>query len=142
MRYAICALTVLTCLAATAGVALLHGYERALGHEEWRFDVRLVKAHADEIPIHAGPLGILALASVLGIRSVKSLRWTLAATVVVAACALYETQEAERAYLLTQPGRFVSSPAWCNVLLAALWLGAVGVLGAVFHMSVGRGKSD
>ncbi len=133
MRYAICALTVLVCLGATAGIAYLHGYERVLGHEEWRFETRLVRAYANEIPIHAGPLGILALASVLSIRSTRRLRVVLTAAAVVAGFALYETREAERAYILTNPGGLVRSPAWCDTLLGLLWVAAVGVLGGAVY---------
>ena len=92
-----------------------------------------MKAYAGEIPIHAGPLGVLALAALLGIRSDRAQRVVFVAAVVVSGLALYEIWEAERAYILTTPGQLVSSPAMCDNILLGLWLGSLGVLGGVLY---------
>jgi hypothetical protein len=128
VRSASCALTVLVCLVATGAIAYLLGHSRALGHEAWRFEPRLARAYSNEVPFHAGPLWVLALACVL-----RPIRLVLATTLTCAGVAVCETHEVVKSYIVTTPGQFVSSPVACDIVVVAMWAVAVGVLGAVVY---------
>ena len=53
------------CAASAAGVAYLHGFDRALGHEDWRHRPELIKAYSGEVVFRAGPCGVPAAAALL-----------------------------------------------------------------------------
>ena len=129
MRTAAGVIAVACCLAAMAGIAYLHGFERALGHEEWRHRPALVEAYSSEVVFRAGPCALLAAAAALaawfGVRPVA----TAAAAVLGAALATAGTYLTIREYIRTWPGGLMWATVWDRVDLALWAAGATAVLG-------------
>jgi hypothetical protein len=129
MRFVYTIISLLAALAATAGIAYLIGHSRALGHEEWRFEMRLVRAYSGEVLLHAGPLGLLMIGAIVALYySARSSLVVLAATIIVGVAALYATREAVRAYIIAAPGALIRMPAASAIALLLLWLAALFVL--------------
>jgi hypothetical protein len=131
MRLFLCVLSILVAIASTAGVALYLGHSRALGHEEWRFEARLIRAYANEIPIHAGPIWVLAMSScVAAFCSPRAAFTAFASTVLASGLVIFTARDSVRAYIVAPPGSLMHMPSECVVVLWLLWLGSLCVLSA------------
>jgi hypothetical protein len=129
MRFLICILTLLIMCGTTAAIAYLLGHSRALGHEEWRFEGRLVRAYAGEILLHAGPLALLSIASLLALyQSARLSLVVLIVTAIGSSLLLYATRETVQAYIVASPGASMRMPSDCTAIIAILWLAAFAVL--------------
>jgi hypothetical protein len=139
MRFAYCIFTLVIALAATAGIAYFLGHSRALGHEAWRFEERLVRAYASEIPLHAGPLWVLALAAIVALfLSARSSLVVLVSTVIVGGLSLYAVRETVRAYIVAAPGSMMRAPSAYLTMIGLLWFVSLCVLVGVLIAYVRR----
>lgn len=132
MRLLICLTSILIALGTTAGVAYLIAHSRALGHEEWRFEERLIAAYADEIAIHSGPMVILAIATCVGAAaSRRAALSTLASTLLASGLVIIATRESVRAYIVAPPGSLIWMPKPCVVIFILLWVSSLCLLAAM-----------
>jgi hypothetical protein len=129
MRTAAVFVAVLCCVAAAGGIAYLHGFERALGHEAWRHRPALIRAYSGEVAFRAGACALLAVAAVLAARfRVRPLGMAVVA-VVGSGLSAAGTYVTIRLYVMTPPGGLMRTTDWDGVSLL-LWLaGAVAVAG-------------
>jgi len=132
MRFFLCVLSLLVAIATTAGVAFYLGHSRALGHEEWRFEERLIRAYADEIPIHAGPIWMLAIAAcVAAFCSRRAVFTAFASTVLASGLVIFTSRDAVRAYIVAPPGSLMWMPSECVIVLVLLWAASLCILSAM-----------
>jgi hypothetical protein len=115
---------VVCCAAAAVGIVYLHGFERALGREDWQYRPVLIHAYADEVVFRAGPCVLFAVAA--AIAAVSGVRPGRAAVAAVLGSALSAagTYFTIRQYIVTSPGQFMPTTVWDGVSLI-LWLAAV-----------------
>jgi hypothetical protein len=112
-------IALVVCVAAAAGVAHLHGYERGLGHEDWRYRPALIGAYSRDVAFHAGPCVLAGIAAVLAAWR-RTWTWLApAAAVAVAVVSAAATYFNIRQYIVTPPGQFMPTTVWDGVALLA-----------------------
>ncbi|MBO0699821.1 MAG: hypothetical protein J2P46_15595 [Zavarzinella sp.] len=124
MRIAAGLIAVACCVAAVGAIAYLHGFQRALGSEDWQYRPELIRVYSGEVVVRAGPCVLLAVVAVLAALSGVRPVGVAAASVLGSALSALGTYLTIRQYILTPPGRFMQWTIWDSVNLI-LWLAAV-----------------
>jgi hypothetical protein len=123
MRIGLASIAVVCCLAAIGGIAYFHGFERAMGREEWQYRPALIRAYSDEVVFRAGPCMLLAVAAVLA-ACFRVLPGVVAAFAILgSALSAAGTYFTIRQYILERPGGFMPTTVWDGISLI-LWLAA------------------
>jgi hypothetical protein len=111
------------CFAGAVGASHLHGYERALGSEDWQYRAALIEAYSGEVAFRAGPCVLAGIAALFAARH----RTTISiASVSVSAMSVVATYLTIRQYIVTSPGQLMSSE-W-DVAFLPLWIAGVGLM--------------
>lgn len=132
-------IAVVCCAAAVGGIAYLHGFERALGHEDWQYRSALIRAYSDEVIFRAGPCALLAVAAVLAARFGVWPGAAAAVAVLGSALSAAGTYFTIRQYIVTRPGQFMPTTVWDGVSLI-LWLAALIAVLVVVVLALNRAR--
>jgi hypothetical protein len=127
-KFTHCLTTLIICLLGALSIACLLGHSRALGHEDWQFEIRLVSAYADELPIQAGPIIMMAIAALFSFRKQRFARLILITTLMITALDVYATVAAVRGYIVANPGSLMQQSSEVKLLLMCLWIASTGIL--------------
>jgi hypothetical protein len=116
------------CLVAAGAVVNLHGFERALGHDDWQYRPALIAAYSREVVFRAGPCILMGLVAWFG-RS----GWLAATALVVAFVSVTGAYLTVQRYIVSPPGQLMPTLVW-DYVGALLWVATVVlVLTVIFN---------
>jgi hypothetical protein len=127
------------CVASAGGTAYLHGFERALGHEDRQYRPALIQAYSDEVVFRAGPCVVLAVAVPLATWFGVLPNLTAATAILGAVLSAAGTHLTIQRYVVTPPGQFMPTTVWDGVTLLT-WVAAALLMLAVVALGVRKSQ--
>jgi cytochrome c biogenesis protein CcdA len=148
MRTSLGCIAAVCALVGAVEIARLHGYERALGRDDWQYRSALIEAYSDEVVFRAGPCVLAALAALLSIRGRRGGLRSVA-VLVVAVVSVAGTYLTIRLYIVTPPGQFMPTTVWDGISglawiasVVLVWVGRVPDVSSEAEFQVRPQKSE